>query len=437
MAGKAFDFLLNRAVGVATETAPNEITYPDKNGNIVTMNSEQFMDSLSDLMSQNGLHDFEEPEYGADVKNAAERRNAARSMTFALHAINNINMAGKIKANIDSLFEVENVQHFLEEQGYETAEQKEALRNEVKKHVDEKLAIKTSSREANSFVNELQTLYNENYKDNEDKNAFLKEGLAYVYSANQEMKNFRALTADDTLHSLIGAYEKCRDIGFGPLADKLSDGLTLSDDRATLADEAVPSREQFKDISVLYGTAPQIKLSEFLEHAKSGEFTDDEKSWAANMFDDIKNDTFGYFAPVEFKDIMKNGKPMFSENELKKNPDELSCKIVENMLKGEDVSAKNPRNGEITHITPKFEEVNKSRNFFQMLFDLIVEAFTKDKAKEQKKVNDIKKEIAQKEPENKINRERMSFGELMGSNDIKKVTAPPAKTREKTLGNEM
>ena len=217
----------------------------------------------------------------------------------------------------------------------------------------------------------------------------------------------------------------------------MSDGLTLSDDRATLADEAVPSREQFKDISVLYGTAPQIKLSEFLEHAKSGEFTDDEKSWAANMFDDIKNDTFGYFAPVEFKDIMKNGKPMFSENELKKNPDELSCKIVENMLKGEDVSAKNPRNGEITHITPKFEEVNKSRNFFQMLFDLIVEAFTKDKAKEQKKVNEIKNDIAQKEPENKINRERMSFGELMGSNDIKKVTAPPAKTREKTLGNEM
>lgn len=213
----------------------------------------------------------------------------------------------------------------------------------------------------------------------------------------------------------------------------MSDGLTLSDDRATLADEAVPSREQFKDISVLYGTAPQIKLSEFLEHAKSGEFTDDEKSWAANMFDYIKNRTFCF----EFKNFMMNGKPMFSEDELKKNPEELSCKIVENMLKGEDVSAKNPRNGEITHITPKFEEVNKSRNFFQMLFDLIVEAFTKDKEREQKKVNEIKNDIAQKEPENKINRERMSFGELMGSNDIKKVTAPPAKTREKTLGNEM
>ncbi len=433
MAGTAFDFILNQAVGAATENAPNEIAYPDKNGKIVTMDSEEFMDNLSVLMSQNGLHDFEEPEYGADIKNFTERRNATRSMTFALHAINNINTAGKIKSNIDKLFEVENVQRYLEEQGYETAEQKEALRNEVKKHIDDKLAIKTSSREANSFVNELKTLYNENYKDNEDKNAFLKEGLAYVYSASQEMKNYRALTADDTLHSLIGAYEKCRDIGFGPLADKLSDGLTLSDDRAIFAEEATPSREQFKTSYVLYGTASQIKLSEFLEHAKSGEFTDDEKNWASGIYDYIKNRTLGF----EFKDIMMNGKPMFSEDELKKNPEELSCKVVENMLKGEDIAAKNSFDGKITHLTPKFEEINKSRNFFQKLFDLIVEVFTKDKQREHQKVEDIKNDIAKKEPENKANRERISFSELMGNNDVKKVTAMSDKTQEKSLDKGM
>lgn len=103
------------------------------------------------------------------------------------------------------------------------------------------------------------------------------------------------------------------------------------------------------------------------------------------------------------------------------------------MLKGEDVSVKSRTTGEITHLTPKLEEINKSRNIFQKLIDLITNFFSKEK----EKVADIRNEIAQKQPENEANRRGMSFSELMGENDIKKVNAAPGKTREKTLGRDM
>ena len=434
MAHEAFDFILNIAVqGAKNDSITGEISYPDLNGNIQSMNPEKFMDELSEVLAQNDLYESK----SNDRQDQPVSKNAAHSLTFALHAINNINTAGKIKANIDKFFDNEQIQpfakSFLEEKGITTDEQKKALRKELKDHVDEKLTIETSSLTAKSLISELQKSYDENYKGLEDTNAFLKEGLAFVYSANNEIKAGSGESGRDVGYAIAGASEHFENFGVGKVADTLTNELSDPDWINELSSENPITAHNFRDLNVMYGTTPNVKLSEFLEHAKTGEFTNDEKFWAKSVYNDIRTNTFGIYSTVEYKDVMMNGKPMFSKDDLKKNSDDLSCKIVENMLKGEDVAAKKPSTGEITHLTPKLEEVNKSRNIFQKLIDMIANFFSKEK----EKIADIKNEIAQKQPENQTNRHRMSFSELIGENDIKKVTAPPSKTREKTLGRDM
>lgn len=438
MAREEFDFILENAVQAAkNDSIVGEISYPDLNGNVRYMKQDKFMDELSEALLSNGVDGM-----GSDGRQEpTASQYASNSLTFALHAINNINTAGKIKAHIDTFFDNEQAQKFinpyLEEKGVTTEEQKEALRKELKEHVDEKLAVKASSPAAKSLIGQLQKSYDENYKGLEDTNAFLKEGLAFVYSASSEVNASRAKSGSDVVYAMAGAGERCQDIGVGKVAETLTNELSVADEIADLSNENPIKSENFRDLNVMYGTAPNVKLSEFLEHAKTGEFTNDEKLWANSVYNDIKTNSFGYFSSVEYKDVMMNGKPMFSEDDLKKNQDELSCRIVENMLKGEDVAVKKSSDSEITHLTPKLEEVNKSKNIFQTLIDLIKNIFSKSKEIEQKKVADIRNEIAQKQPENKANRQRMNFSELIGENDLKKVAAPSGKTREKTLGREM
>ena len=306
-----------------------------------------------------------------------------------------------------------------------------------------------------AFVDRLKGLYKD-YKDydqeGEYENKLIKEGMAFVYAINEDFISGETV-GETAVHTAHDHWTR-DDHDEHSLSDALLD--ELSKNALELADEIEVTPENIQEFTVMYGSGIDVKPSEFLANAKKGNFTDKDKIWATGLYHDLlanvaeNNDvTFDSSHPfISMGDFMVNGKPMFTKDELEgKQADTLPCRIVESILRGNDVSVKvSGKENDVCHLNPKFEEIQeehkepKQKSFWDKVYDFFMDLFGKTKApevKERDKVATIQSDLSDSSARNKAAREKTSFDELIGKDAFKKVTAPPAKKNDLTAEHKL
>lgn len=426
----AFDHILNYAIQNAKKSCPTTMEYQVDAGNnewkTNTVDSDTFFRDMSGAFLENGLLNEGRSWFNTKIQ-------TARSVAFAMHAINNIDTAGKIKSNIDKFFNDEKNGAWFEEHGLTSDAEKEQFRADLKKHVDEKLEIKTKTNEAQRIINRLKLSY-DSYAGLDDENAFYKDNMSFLYSVNQGL-----MSETQPEKAVQDAYRHRKERpGVEMAADWLHEVLEEKNWVRVIADEIQPTYENVQNLRVFYGEGIDVKPSEFLHRMnKNSKMSTKEKLWATEMVQNIleKSSNFQNGASdgphmIQMRDFMLNGKPMFSEDDLaKKDPGTLACQVIANVLNGENVSVDASGKGNFVHVEPKFYETMSKphKGFFERLYDLIVNLFS---TKEKDKVTEMQQNISEKAEENKNYRKKMTIDNLVGSNAADKVTRPPTDQKE-------
>lgn len=171
-----------------------------------------------------------------------------------------------------------------------------------------------------------------------------------------------------------------------------------------------------------------MKPFDFLEHAKTGEFTPAEKIWAQDIYRNLVQNQ--KFDSVEMDEFTVNGKPMFSKEQLQNtSKEDLSCKLVEKRLKGEDVAIQK-KNQEPVHIDVNLIKKERS-GFFQKLFGFISDLLHRSaRQKEETLMQQLTQDLEEKQNQNKANRQKVSFNDLSGKDSVSKITTHSPKDKQ-------
>ena len=402
-----YEFLLRRAFSLAQQTDIVNVDVPTANskpGSHNLMNIANLERELSQNMMHLGLSDTAaKGELSEQQK--ADYKDTAYALTFALMAINNINMKGKVKAKAEKFIEHELC----------TDEERQELREKMMSSIDEKFKIETDNPVAKKLVENFQECYDTHYKNAQDPDAFLKEGLAYVYSASNILKD--AKPNQNIVSVLKGVSDRFKDAGLGKISIFISGELASSESRHEISGEIEPVKESIKTLEITYGTYNKTKLSDIITNAAiHHELNDEELDYVSQLFDNINKEVCGRESTgyEDFKDIMVNGEPMFGENDGLP-PQERYCVFFQKIMAGEDVSVKG-KDGEIVHLKPELVEKNAPRNIFQRIFDAIVELFTHEQEKERSFNNDLFEQTKSDWSFKNTEREKVTFNELIGNN---------------------
>lgn len=403
-----YEFLLRRAFGLAqVDTDIVNIDVPTANqkpGNHNLMSIVNLQSELSQNMLHLGLSDTAaKGELSEEQK--ADYKDTAYALTFALLAINNINMKGKVKAKAEKFIEHELC----------TDEERQELREKMMSSIDEKFRIETDNSFAKALVEHFQECYDTHYQNAQDPDAFLKEGLAYVYSASNVLKD--AKPNQSIVSVLRGVSDRFKNAGFGKISTFITGELASSESRHAISGEVEPVKESIKTLEITYGTYNKTKLSDIITNAAvHHDLSDEEFEYVSQLFDNINKEVRGKEITdyEDFKDIMVNGEPMFGENDGLP-PQERYCVFFQKILAGEDVSVKG-KDGEIVHLKPELVEKNAPRNIFQRIFDAIVELFTHEQEKERTLNNDLFEQTKSDWSFKNTEREKVTFNELIGNN---------------------
>lgn len=186
--------------------------------------------------------------------------------------------------------------------------------------------------------------------------------------------------------------------------------------------------EIVQNYDIYFGASIDVKPVDFLEHAKTGEFTPAEKIWAQDIYRNLVQN--GKIDSVEMDEFTVNGKPMFSKEQLQNtSKEDLSCKIVENMLKGEDVAIQK-KNQEPVHIDVSLVKKERS-GFFQKLFGFISDLLHRSELqREETLMQQLNQDLGEKQNQNKANRQKVSFNELSGKDSVSKITTTSPKDKQ-------
>lgn len=403
-----YEFLLRRAFGLAQHTDIVNIDVPTANskpGNHNLMSIVNLQSELSQNMLHLGLSDTAAKNGELSEQQKADYKDTAYALTFALFAINNINMKGKVKAKAEKFI------------GHElcTDEERQELREKMMSSIDEKFKIETDNPVAKKLVENFQECYDTHYKNAQDPDAFLKEGLAYVYSVSNILKD--AKPNQNIVSVLKGVSDRFKDAGLGNISTFITGELASAESRHEISGEIEPVKESIKTLEIAYGTYNKMKLSDIITDAAiHHELNDEELDYVSQLFDNINKEVRGKEITdyEDFKDIMVNGEPMFGENDGLP-PQERYCVFFQKILAGEDVSVKG-KDGEIVHLKPELVEKNAPRNIFQRLFDSIIELFTHKQEKERSLNNDLFEQTKSDWSFRNTEREKVTFNELIGNN---------------------
>ena len=411
--------ILNYAIEAAQKEHPNTIKSFETDGYTRMQSSADFYQDLSDLFVKNKAMSLG----ASDLTNAS---------AFALRVLNSIDATKKIQKNIEGFFSDEKNNNWFAEQGITTDEEKNKLKEDLKKQVENKLAVQPKTQAGKEFVEQMNQAYDD-YADLEQEDQFLQVGCAYLHTTNQFISN--PYFSDNGLYFANMVWEnKGNGIAdySGTITKPLYDSLNNNSDRLSQEVSFELETELVQHYGVFFGGSVKVKPVDFLDHAKTGNFTLEDKLWAQEQYMNLVEQ--GMFSSVEMKDFMVNGKPMFSEEDIKKTSmDELACKLVENMLKGEDVAIKKPSEREPVHIDVNLIELpnTEKKNFIEKLFDFIKNLLNPG-AKElaAQKQKDLAENLQNRKETNKAVRQRTSIDELTGKNAADKLVMPPSKDKQ-------
>lgn len=410
--------ILNYAIEAAQKEQPNKIKSFETDGSTRVQSSADFFQDLSDSFVKNNVLS----------RGASDLTHAS---AFALRVLHSIDATKKIQKNIEEFFSDENNKNWLADQGITTDEEKNKLKEDLKKQVENKLSVQPKTRAGKDFVEKMNQAYDE-FADLEQEDKFLQVGCAYLHTSNQFVSN--PYFGDNGLYFANMVWEnKGNDIA--EYSETITKPLhdSLNNEASELTQEIVSelNTELVQHYGVYFGDSIDVKPVDFLEHAKTGEFTLEEKLWANERYQSLVEQ--GIFSSVDMKDFMVNGKPMFSEEDIKKTSmDELACKLVENMLKGEDVAIKKPGRDQPVHVDVQLIEVEnrEKKGYLQRFFDFIKDLLNPG-AKEMaaQKQQALADNLQHKKEVNKAVRQRISFEELSGKNTAAKLM-PPSKDKQ-------
>ena len=421
----------------------DEVDVLDKDGNETTMKEEDFFNLFTDTFMNRRVMDEE-------VSKSDNPLITTRSMAFSLNAINNINMAGKVKWHIDDIvnhLDSDTISKYGETVYGHPVRDKEArdnFRRSLKEYVDKQYEVEAKSPAAKSLVSELKRVYDRDYADTNatrDPDRFLKDGLVFIHMVNDATDSKAMENGGDLALKKVNENEY---VSVWSIGRALLDGLDSAEARYDVAMDLSLSAEKNYDVDIKFGDLNGIKLSDFYSKAStdiySGSLSQEQLDWAYKTVEDMREKIFGdkSFAPLG--NFMVNGKPMFDDTEYRKTPAELSSKIIKSMLEGNIVSVKNEKNGLIVDLEPKLIQQDKEKGFFEKIYEAIADFFNFDSAlkkkREQGEIGNIQKKIDDKEKNNAAARKRLSFYDLLNTNDAKRTVPPPSSSREKSKGME-
>ena len=401
-----YKFLLRRAFGLAQQDDIVNIEVPTANpvpGSHNLMHIANLERELSQNMMHLGLSDTAAKGELSEAQNESYK-DTAYALTFALLAINNINMKGKVTAKANQFIANELC----------TDEERQQLREKMMSSIDEKFKIETDNPLAKALVENLQECYDAHYRNGADPDAFLKEGLAYVYSVSNALKE--AKPNQDIGAVLKDVSTRFNKAGMGKLGEVMSERLAFSGSRHEISGEIGPVRDSVKTLEIAYNDYNKEMLAQIYsdigEHKRlSGE----QIGYLSRIFDKFNKEVRGN-ETAEFEDfqaITVDGKPMIEDNKFLSIEDRYSL-LFENILSGKDVGLK-AKDGSIVHMKPEVVEKNAPKNIFRWIFDFVKNLL--DFSKEKSIVNtDSFEETGSNWSFSNSEREKVTFNGLIGNN---------------------
>lgn len=414
-----FQRVLEASINKAQKDVPEHMFILDTDGHTIGLPSQDILRGLSDSF----------------VKNDVMRSSASpltHASAFALRVLNSIDATKKIHKSIDFFLDNDDVKNWLTKQGISTDEEKQQLREDLKKHVEEQLSVKTKSNESREFVERMKEAYDQ-YAEAGQAEEFLGAGCAFLREVNEQI-SMPMNSDENAINQAKQIWDKYGDrvaehsgIVMEPMYGALSNftaqlSREIRDDLTT---------ELVQNYGVYFGDSIKVKPVDFLKHAKTGEFTAAEKVWAQEHYRSLVNQ--GIFGSVEMDEFMVNGKSMFSKEQLQnKNEADFACSLVENMLKGEDVAIQKPGR-EPVHIDVNLirSYQKEEKGFFQKFFDLLRDLFCPGaKQKAEMEMDLFTERFEANQEKNKVARQRIPFEELAGKNAAVKINTAPPKQKE-------
>lgn len=408
-----FDEILSGAAKTVLDNFPEELSVSNMMGGQRVRVANSFYKELNVFFQTNGV-------YTDETQIDEETRNMSRATLFTVDVLNSLYLTNRISNYIDNYLDNPENAHL-----YAGAEEKNQLKSELKKRVEDTFEVKTNSQEAKDYAQSL--------KDGFSAESYEK-GMSCVYNINQ------SLTYPSGMNQLTSSqdyYQEAPD----SITRKIVDGINAHS--AEIAQEEKPVSKSIRGFSVFYGfgNGNEVNPADFVKHFNNSTLSDEEKSWAMNIYRDSliddrnidKNKRFN----IGFDDIKVDGKPMFSKEQLENPTDLMVCEVIARTLSGEKVTANLTDDREYL-LSPKIEEISykKEKHWYDFIVDFFKSHFGSGTDKEKSaKIDEMKSEIENTQDkfvDSAFRREKITFNDLFGKSALDKVTSASKQQPEKT-----
>lgn len=413
-----FEEILSGASSSVVNNMPEELRVANTFGGgerVRVANS--FYKELNTFFEVNGV-------YADEQQKDSDIRNKARATMFTVKALNSIYVTKKLGEYIDSYFDNPS------NEGKFPEGDKEALKAELKQQVEDTIGIKPVSREAQDYVQSL--------KDGFTAESYEK-GLSWVYNINQSLQVSSGMTQ---LTQSQGYFAEPDD----SVVKKIVEGVSNSS--AALAGEEKQPERVVREFPVFYKPMDnEVNPTDFVEHFNNSSLSDEEIDWALDVFNTSVADKMNINPDerlnIGVKDVVVDGKPMFTQEQIENGNNKLlTCEVIARALSGEKVTT-NPTGEKEYLLSPSIKEIGdkKKTHWYDVIVDFFRSLVGKETTKEKAaKIDEMKAGIEETQSEYKplaAHREKMTFKDLFGQSNLDKVTPPPSKNQPQktnTLG---
>ena len=222
----------------------------------------------------------------------------------------------------------------------------------------------------------------------------------------------------------------------------------VSNSSAALAGEEKQPERVVREFPVFYKPMDnEVNPTDFVEHFNNSSLSDEEIDWALDVFNTSVADKMNINPDerlnIGVKDVMVDGKPMFTQEQIENGNNKLlTCEVIARALSGEKVTT-NPTGEKEYLLSPSIKEIGdkKKTHWYDVIVDFFRSLVGKETTKEKAaKIDEMKAGIEETQSEYKplaAHREKMTFKDLFGQSNLDKVTPPPSKNQPQktnTLG---
>ncbi len=412
---KLFDEILSDAAKTVLDNFPEELKVSNMMGGQRVRTANSFYKELNGFFETNGVYTEEE-------QIDEQTRNMSRATLFTVDVLNSLYLTNRLSDYIDNYFENPENEHL-----YANEEEKNQLKSDLKKRVEDTFEVKTNSQEAKDYAQSL--------KDGFSADSYEK-GMSWVYNINQ------SLTYQGGMNQLTSSQNYFQEAP-DSIVRKIVDGINAHS--AEIAQEEKPVTKGIRGFSVAYGigNGKDVNPADFVKHFKNSTLSDDEKRWAINVYRDSLIDDRNVKKDNRFNiglgDIKVDGKPMFTKEQLRNESksDEMICEVIARAMSGEKVTANLTDDKEYL-LSPKIENhgKEKEKHWYDFIVDFFKSHFGGGSEKEKAaKIDDMKTEIENtqtKYADSVSRREKITFNDLFGKSALDKVTSASKQQPQKT-----